>query len=84
MGHSLASQADQWKRHDVCGELRVEPEMKTESIVASNLIFHANAEQMWALLDAENMSRCNEDIALLGHVDTQCDHALLRGTRWRI
>lgn len=26
----------------------------------------------------------NEDIALLGHVDTQCDHALLRGTRWRI
>ena len=57
MGHSLASHADQWKRHDVCGELRVEPEMKTESIVASNLIFHANAEQMWALLDAENMSR---------------------------
>lgn len=57
LGHLLASQADQWKSDDVCGELRVEPEMKTESIVASNLIFHANAEQMWALLDAENMSR---------------------------
>lgn len=44
--HLLASQTDHWERHGVCGELSVQPEMKTEPVVGSNLTFHANAEQM--------------------------------------